>query len=124
MKKNNAIINGIIIGILLLSGASTTNISAINITTMKLQGSLLGVDCLIPPDITDRLTDLRTDPSPGLHETSEYMIGSVAVSVIFMESDGSIDPSSEDWTTDEEIQVRNIRSSSKLPATSCPYYDI
>jgi PKD repeat protein len=43
------------------------------------------------------------DPSPGYWETSEYMIGKIAVGIILPESNGSIDVSTEDWT-DFEIQ--------------------
>lgn len=45
------------------------------------------------------------DPSPGYWETSEYMIGSIAVGIIFLGSSGAIDSSSEDWNFTEE---RNI----------------
>jgi len=45
------------------------------------------------------------DPTPGRYETSEYMIGSVAVGVIFPESNGAIDESTEDWTEAEELQI-------------------
>ena len=38
-------------------------------------------------------------------DTSEYMIGTVSVALLFPESDGSIDPSSEDWTPEEEADV-------------------
>ena len=43
------------------------------------------------------------DLTPGYWETSEYMIGSVAVGIILPESNGTIDPNTEDWT-DEEIE--------------------
>lgn len=45
------------------------------------------------------------DPSPGYWETSEYMItpNDIAVGIILPESNGTIDPSTEDWT-DTEIQ--------------------
>jgi PKD repeat protein len=43
------------------------------------------------------------DPTPGYWETSEYMIGKVAVGIILPESNGTIDPNTEDWT-DAEIQ--------------------
>ena len=43
------------------------------------------------------------DPTPGYWETSEYMIGKIAVGIILPESNGSIDVSTEDWT-DAEIQ--------------------
>lgn len=35
--------------------------------------------------------------APGWSETSSYMIGKVIVSIIFPESNGAIDPSTEDW---------------------------
>jgi len=43
--------------------------------------------------------------SPGHYETSEFLIGSVAVGVILPESNGTIDPSTENWTSIEESQV-------------------
>jgi len=46
-------------------------------------------------------------PAPGYYETSEYMIGSVAVGIIFLESNGTIDPETENWTSSEELQVTN-----------------
>lgn len=45
------------------------------------------------------------DPSPDYYETSEYMIGRVAVGVIFMESNGTKDPNTENWTSSEESSV-------------------
>jgi len=47
------------------------------------------------------------DPTPGYWETSEYMIGSVAVGIILPESNGLNDTSTEDWTPDEEQNVFN-----------------
>lgn len=44
-------------------------------------------------------------PSPGYYETSEYFIGSVAVGIVFLESNGTIDPQTENWTSTEESQV-------------------
>ncbi|MBI4329323.1 MAG: hypothetical protein HY685_05625 [Chloroflexi bacterium] len=41
-------------------------------------------------------------PAPGFAETSEYMIGSVAVGVLFLESNGAVDPSTENWTAAEK----------------------
>lgn len=37
--------------------------------------------------------------------TSDYMIGSVVVSIIFTESDGTFDPNSETWSEDRKTQV-------------------
>jgi len=45
------------------------------------------------------------NPSPGNWETSEYMIGSVAVGIIFLESNGAIDSNAEDWNVTEEQNV-------------------
>jgi len=60
-------------------------------------------DALIPPDITRHNSSI----TPGYNETSEYLIGSVAVGIIFLESDGSNDTSTEDWTSTEETEVVN-----------------
>lgn len=48
-----------------------------------------------------------TSVTPGYYQTSEYMAGSVAVGIVLVESDGSVDPSTEDWTADEKQQVFN-----------------
>lgn len=45
------------------------------------------------------------DPSPDYRETSLYMIGSVAVGVIFLESNGTTDLNTENWTSYEESAV-------------------
>jgi hypothetical protein len=39
------------------------------------------------------------------YDTSEYMIGNVTVGIIFLESNGSIDPDTENWTSTEEYSV-------------------
>lgn len=62
-------------------------------------------------DYEDMLTpeDIPNNPGggspPGYWETSEYLIGDVAVGIIFLESNGSFDPSTEDWTSAEEANV-------------------
>ncbi len=61
-------------------------------------------DVLIAPDLAAKNQLLAT---PSYLETSEYMIGNVAVGVVLLESNGAIDPSTEDWTADEETQVAN-----------------
>jgi hypothetical protein len=60
-----------------------------------------------PMLVNAQIISLIDDPTPGYGETSEYMIGSVAVSLILPESNGSIDPSTEDWTSTEEQNVIN-----------------
>lgn len=57
-------------------------------------------DAIIPPDIKNAGGD--RSPNPGYYDLSEYMIGTVAIGIIFLESDGSIDPSTEDWTQQEK----------------------
>jgi hypothetical protein len=64
-------------------------------------------DALIPTDILNIKTTPKLTPGPGFYETSEYMIGSVAVGVIFLESDGTgSDPNQENWnpTTEGNVQ--------------------
>ncbi len=48
-----------------------------------------------------------TGPGPGYYDTSEYLIGSVSVGLIFLESNGAIDPSTENWNTTEINNVQN-----------------
>jgi len=47
----------------------------------------------------------RAPYGAGFCDTSEYMIGSVAVGVILPESNGAIDPNSENWTDTEKSNV-------------------
>ncbi len=56
-----------------------------------------------PQNISQALT--ASDPTPGYAETSEFLIGRVAVGIVLPESDGSIDPSNEDWSADERALV-------------------
>jgi hypothetical protein len=55
-------------------------------------------DAFIPPD---------WEGLSAAQKTSEFMIGSIAVSIILPESDGSVDPSTEDWTFAERWHVHN-----------------
>lgn len=68
-----------------------------------LQPELVG-DAFTPPTPLALLSD-DSDPSPNYAETSEYLIGRVAVSIILPASDGSVDPSTEDWTPEERELV-------------------
>jgi hypothetical protein len=64
-------------------------------------------------------------PGPGYYDTSEYFIGSVAVGVIFLESNGSIDPSTENWNTTETTNVQNqINQAMTWWANQNPYAGI
>ena len=65
-------------------------------------------DALLAPDLPQAgLSALNAPPSlsPDYYQTSEFMAGSVAVGIILLESDGRVDPSSEDWTPDERQRV-------------------
>lgn len=48
---------------------------------------------------------LLQPPGADYYDVSEYMLGTVAVGVILPESDGTIDPETEDWTEEEVDQV-------------------
>ena len=66
----------------------------------------------IAPDLPapgDDQLSLAADASvtPGYFQTSEYLAGSVAVGVILVESNGTVDPSTENWTADEKQLVFN-----------------
>lgn len=55
-------------------------------------------DMFARPRRPDRDADSGPTISPAEDQTSEFLIGSVAVAVIFPESDGGIDTSSENWS--------------------------
>ena len=65
-------------------------------------------DALVPPSLagTQLLASVSDgDLTPGSLETSEYLIGRVAVGIVLPESDGSADPSTEDWAESERALV-------------------
>jgi hypothetical protein len=69
-------------------------------------------DAFIPPDRYEMELTKGTGmeprlPAPGYWETSEYMMGTVAVGVILTESNGSIDANLEDWSAAEITNVKN-----------------
>jgi hypothetical protein len=69
-------------------------------------------DAFYPPDLIGEAQataqgDMGLASAPGYYQTSGFMIGRVAVGIILPESDGSIDPSTEDWTSQERQQVLN-----------------
>lgn len=41
----------------------------------------------------------------GFYDTSEYFIGDVAVGIVYLESNGAVDPNTEDWTYEEMDNV-------------------
>jgi hypothetical protein len=66
-------------------------------------------DALTAPDLplSDQSVALQSSVTPGYYQTSEYLAGSVAVGIVLVESDGSVDPSTENWTADERQLVFN-----------------
>ncbi|HDQ71699.1 MAG TPA: hypothetical protein ENN19_06335 [Chloroflexi bacterium] len=59
-----------------------------------------------PPPVASTLQSLTTNVlTPGYAETSEFFIGRVAVGIVLPESDGRVDPSTEDWSTEERALV-------------------
>lgn len=69
----------------------------------SLEAELVG-DALKAP-APEGLASLASDPSPGYYQTSEFFIGRVAVGIILPESDGGVDPSTEDWSEEERTLV-------------------
>jgi hypothetical protein len=74
----------------------------------------MGLDAPPSPDRMPLVNDivpvedyglLSKPPGAKVYDTSEFMLGSVALGVVLPESDGSIDPSSENWTSTEENNV-------------------
>ena len=73
------------------------------------------VDPESPPDDMEVLPDISSYMDLNQHaahpygaeflDTSEYLVGSVAVGVFFLESNGTIDEDTEMWTEEEEAQV-------------------
>jgi hypothetical protein len=102
MKKKNILI--LIFTILMTILIPT---SGINIDKLDEQHILRNSFALIPPDIEKIMLSTKQSPEPGFYETSEYMIGSCAVGVIFLESTGTgADPNLENWQPVEELNVQ------------------
>lgn len=73
--------------------------------TRSLGAELAGSAMDAPPPAGMKPLASTGDPTPGYAETSEYLIGRVAVGIVLPESDDSIDTSTEDWTADERALV-------------------
>lgn len=73
-------------------------------------------DARLPPDAAAVLAARRAaageaqsvavNAAPGYYQTSDYLIGQVAVGLILPESDGRLEAQSEDWTAAEVQEVR------------------
>ena len=88
--------------LLILTVFPIQGLNTVEITQEKkeFENHLFQNDAIIPPDIENVGKD--RGPEPGYYDTSEYMVGKVAFGIIFLESDGSIDPDLESWTAYEE----------------------
>jgi hypothetical protein len=78
-----------------------------NALSVAQAGAELVYDAFPPPDLPEGQVQSvsETSAEPDYYHTSEFMIGTVAVGIILPESDGSIDPSTEDWSEEERQQV-------------------
>ena len=74
--------------------------AAVGTTVNERSGAICQSDYRIPPLPLDSKLQSPLQSAGGAAMTNcEYMIGDVAVTVIFPESDGAIDPSTENWDT-------------------------
>ncbi|MBU0624369.1 MAG: hypothetical protein KJ672_05935 [Candidatus Thermoplasmatota archaeon] len=66
-------------------------------------------DCFIAPHFSSNKLAFSApgSPEPGFDDTSEFMIGNLSVDLIFLESDGTIDPKTETWTDPMKTDVQN-----------------
>lgn len=100
----------LIITVLPIQGTSSDRITQEN---KEFENYLFQNDAIIPSDIEN--VEKNLSPGPGDLDQSEYMIGKVAFGIIYLESDGSIDPDLETWTAYEEsdaltaLQYGNIQ---------------
>ncbi|MDH7475554.1 MAG: hypothetical protein QHJ74_16350 [Anaerolineae bacterium] len=90
---------------------SETGPDTMALSQQELAADLIN-DALEPPDSPLTLEQGQSDvlaqvtaPTPGYYQTSDYMIGDIAVGIVLPESDGSGDPSTEDWTVEERQLV-------------------
>ncbi len=67
-------------------------------------GAELVGDALVAPPPWE-LEAQYDDPTPSFYQTSEFLIGRVAVSLMLPKSDGSRHPSTEDWIESEQVQM-------------------
>lgn len=60
---------------------------------------------LVPPEKLQEVQPATTSLSPGLDQTSEFMCGTVGLDIFFLESNGTLDVNSEDWTSAQRDKV-------------------
>ena len=63
-----------------------------------------------------------SSPAPGFYEISQYAIGTVGIQIIFVESNGSVDPSKYDWSESKmKIAESNIKKGLEFLEDKYPY---
>ena len=63
-----------------------------------------------------------SSPAPGFYEISQYAIGTVGIQIIFVESDGSVDPSKYNWSESKmKIAEANIKKGLEFLEDKYPY---
>lgn len=70
-----------------------------------LEADLVGDRMVPPPSSLLQANGGTDDPVPDITQTSEYMIGRVAVGIVLPQSDGRVDASTEEWTQEERDSV-------------------
>ncbi|MFZ3384618.1 MAG: Ig-like domain-containing protein, partial [Candidatus Methanoperedens sp.] len=68
-------------------------------------GPIQGDMLIVPENIKINSAAPLQSYASGFYDTSEYMIGDIAVGIIFLESNGTKDINSEDWDNIEESRV-------------------
>lgn len=58
-------------------------------------------DARLSPDLKDANTGFTLRGQNNYYQTSEYLMGEVSVGVVFVESDGTLDPKTEHWYEEE-----------------------
>ncbi len=85
---------------------------------------LIGDVRQVPPEVRERLKAKAAPAPPGadMWQTSEYMMGSTTISLIFLESNGGAEPSTENWSGPETTKVvSNSLSGMNWWTTTYPY---
>jgi hypothetical protein len=72
--------------------------------TAQVGDPLLGEHAFFPPRPARPATD---DPHPSHEQPSAFMAGHVAVQAIFVESDGTVEPSTEDWRPEQITAIHS-----------------
>ncbi len=107
------VLAGLVLFVLVLSSAKVVRAEQGPYTDEDL---IIRGDALNPPDVGAMTFGLmahdgggtaRLPGVPGYYQTSDYMIGHVAVALILPESNGALEAESEDWTDDEIARVQS-----------------